>query len=632
MEFEFENIQDIFKFVKGRNSEIITWYSVAGATQGVIKDLEFASIDILTVDYLVSQVVAFDISQNLCFNGNIKPLSFVNDSAEGVYKTSYKLLKNSLERGGFILGSGCEIPYNSKPENISAMVKASIDIAKDFKVYGHSENSKKCITFFPSQKKVYAEKNTILIDAASSADISIPHLCYKSGGCGECLVIVENNGLEYSQKEQVILGPEQMEGGYRLACQLNVTSDMSVFVPPESRITIDSRIYKKDFFNSSIDEFTKDYPVSKDIEVICVPKELENKSTPEECTPEGILKLCDEDMEKFVKHIKTGKSFYITQDKIRKKVLGITSSNECFGAAVDIGTTTIAVYLYDIQTGKITESASLLNPQRYLGDNIITRSEQYMKDKKVRDKLRYNIISGINRILLMLTQNLGISVDHIYKVSIAGNSIMHHMLLNLELEQLVKSKFIPVISDEYSYVNAESDYELSVNKNSVVSCLPLLGGLIGSDITAGVLTCGLHKSDKVTLFIDIGTNAEIVLGNKNKILATSVAAGPAFEQSHISGGRLAGLGVIHSVNIDKNYNVNYKTIGKGRPTGFCGTAIIDIIASMIRVGLINERGHFVENKDCPNLFENNYILVPKQETAFFKPIVVSNRFRRLKEL
>jgi len=625
MEFEFRNIQDIFRFIKGRNSEIITWYSVAGATQGVIKDLELASIDILTVDYLVPQGVAFDISSSLCFNGNIKPFSFVNGSAEELYKTSYTLLKNSLERGGFIIGSGCEVPSDAKPENIGTMVKASIDVARDFTVYGHEENANKCITFFPSQKKIYVEKNTILIDAATSADISIPHLCYKSGGCGECLVRVENHDLEYSKKEKIILEAEQIKRGYRLACQLNITSDISVFVPPESRITNDCRIYKKDFFNCSIEKLIKDYPLSKDIEVICIPQGLENKSTPEECLPENVFELCNENMEKFAKRVKTGKEFYVTQERTRNKVLSVSSSNECFGAAVDVGTTTIAVYLYDMQTAEIIESASLLNPQRYLGDNIITRSEQYMKDEKIRDKLRYNIISGINRIMLILTQNLGISVEHIYKVSIVGNSIMHHMFLNLELDQLVKSKFKPVFSADYSYENKESDYGLSVNKNSMISCLPLLCGLIGSDITAGVLACGLHKSDKMTLFIDIGTNAEIILGNENKILATSVAAGPAFEQSHVSGGRLAGAGAIHSVNISKDYEVEYKTIGGGRPSGFCGTAIIDVIASMIRVGLIDERGHFVENKNCANLFENDYILVPKQETAFFKPIVISNK-------
>jgi len=633
-EFELPNIKRIFSFIKNYNNKIITWYSVAGPIQSIIKDLETVDIDIVTIDYLVSLSVAFELSSTLCFNGNIKPLSFTSSNSEEIYDVSRKLINTSIDRGGFILGSGCEVPPNSKFDNIKALTKASVDASKEFTIYGKKSNTKKCITFFPSQKKVYIEKETNLIEMANFADIIIPHLCYKSGACGKCLIQLEaNNVPPYTRKEEILLTPEQKEKNYRLACQLETSLDLDVFIPKESRFNYESSVYKKEVSKKSIDLAMKKHLLSPGIDVIALEcrKKGDNRSDFEvfQGSIGKDIEILPNYLQRISSHINDkNKIFYSIIDTEKKKLLALGRSNRALGAAVDIGTTTIAIYIYDLKTGKFVDSGSVLNPQHYFGDNVITRSEQYVKEEKSKNKLQDSLLLGINRIIMRITKNAGIDFSQIYKMVIVGNSVMHHMFLGLEINSLVKAPFTPVISSSYSYTNKERVYNtklLSTNKNGKISFVPLLGGFVGSDITAGILASELYKSKKIVLFIDIGTNGEIVLGNKDKIVVTSVAAGPAFEQFHISGGKIASSNVIYEVDIDENFKVNYKTLNGGKPSGYCGTAVIDIIASLLRLGIVDKKGHFVEKKRCNSLRGGQYILVPKQETAFFEPIAITSR-------
>ncbi len=627
-EFELPNISRIFNHIKQKHPNIITWYSVAGAIQNIIPDLELVEIDIVTIDYLVTLGVAFDKSSTISFNGNIKPLLFTSKSSEEIQAISESLLFDSLGRGGFILGSGCEVPLNARLDNLKALVKSSFEVAKKFREYGTKGKGQKCVTFFPLQKRVYVKSGACLLDASSLADVTIPHLCYKSGTCGACVVqVLSGDTTAYTSKEELVLSKSEKERGLRLACQVNIISDTEVYTPKESWVKAECDVYKKDLLVDPIDSFFGLYPVNSGISVFAVSTDNQDKAKPRfervidvlgsgvNIPMEFLYKLSDKD---------GLASFSCIVSEQKNSVLDVTTEGKAYGVALDIGTTTIAAYIHDIRTGEFIKSCSALNPQRAFGDNVLTRAEQYIKGIKNRSRLQSQLFSGINKVILKATQDAGIDYKNIYKLVVVANSVMHHIFLRLALDDLVKAPFVPLVSSAYSFFqhHASAHKMIAVNNNALVSCPPLVGGFIGSDIVAGILASGLHCSDELVLLVDLGTNGEMVLGNKDRIIATSVSAGPAFENSHISSGKMAGSSAIYRVYIDENYKATYKTINAGKPSGFCGTAVIDVIASLLRLGVIDKRGHFVD-VNIPNLLNDKYVVIPKQETAFFKPIIIT---------
>ena len=629
-EFELPNLKRIFSFVKEFNPEAITWYSVAGAVQDIIKELEHVNLDIMTIDYLVPLDVAFSLSSSLCFNGNIKPISFVNEKPEEIFSQSTALLQTSLERGRFILGSGCEVPPNARLDTVQALVNASIDAARNFTRYGNGAGATKCVSIFPFQKKVYVQEGIGVIEAAAQADVHILNLCNKAGVCGSCVVQV-GKGVsgDYSKKESVVLTPEQKEKNYRFACRIKVTSDMEIYIPRESRIKNEYRVYQKDFVPESIGER---YDLNPSISAIKIP--LRKKPDDKRPDLEIIRTVIGSHAEFFHRELKrvpdmvrSDKEFFCILDTEKGRALDLSHSPEILGMAVDIGTTTIAIYLHDLETGKIIASGSILNPQFHFGDNIMTRAQRYLCGVTERTELRSSLIKGINTLLLKITQDKGLSYNHLYKMVVVGNSVMHHIFLDMDLQYLVKSPFTPVFSSAYTYINKDKGggQKLTMNENGLVVCPPLLNGFVGSDTVAGILASGLYQSEEPVLLVDLGTNGEIVLGNKEKILVTSAAAGPAFERFSATAGKLAAAGAMYRVAIDEHFRVTYKTLENSKPSGLCGSAIVDAIASFVRLGIIDRRGRFVSNPRCNSLRDSGYILVPRQDTAAFQPIVITAR-------
>ena len=257
----------------------------------------------------------------------------------------------------------------------------------------------------------------------------------------------------------------------------------------------------------------------------------------------------------------------------------------------------------------------------------MTRAQRYLCGVTERTELRNSLIKGINTLLLKITQDKGISYNHLYKMVVVGNSVMHHIFLDMDLQYLVRSPFTPVFSSAYTYINKDKGggQKLTMNENGLVVCPPLLNGFVGSDTVAGILASGLYRSEYPVLLVDLGTNGEIVLGNKEKILVTSAAAGPAFERFSATAGKLASSGTMYRVDIDEDFRVTYKTFENSKPTGLCGSAIVDTIASFLRLGIIDRRGRFVSNPRCNSLRDSGYILVPRQDTAIFQPMVITAR-------
>ena len=259
------------------------------------------------------------------------------------------------------------------------------------------------------------------------------------------------------------------------------------------------------------------------------------------------------------------------------------------GLAVDLGTTSVVAYLVDFTTGRVVDSASAYNKQIACGDDVISRII-YAKRKHGLERLQKLVIETINDLLEELQQRNGIELHEIHEVAIAGNTTMTHLLLGLEPRYLREEPYIPTISAAPKLIAGE----LGLNANPVarVHILPSVGSYVGGDITAGVISSGMYATEKLTLFIDIGTNGEMVLGNKDWLLSCACSAGPAFEGGGVRHGMRASPGAIEDVFIDDaTLEPTFRTIDDAPAVGICGSGLIDLLGELFVTGLVDKSGH-----------------------------------------
>jgi uncharacterized 2Fe-2S/4Fe-4S cluster protein (DUF4445 family) len=273
------------------------------------------------------------------------------------------------------------------------------------------------------------------------------------------------------------------------------------------------------------------------------------------------------------------------------RIIGVESGDtvdRCFGAAFDIGTTTIAGYLYDLSDGQRVAVASALNPQARFGADIITRINYSLMSPRGADELRACVTEELNRLLERLARLGEAAVDEVYAVYIAGNTTMLHFFMGLPAGKIAVAPFIPVTKGACFLVKNQSG--LALNKSGVTVCLPGVSAYVGADTLSAALACDMDISAKINILIDIGTNGEIVIGGKEFLYACSTAAGPAFEGASISRGVGGIEGAVDSVEITAEGDVSYTTIGGSAAVGICGSGLVDIVAQLLKYGVIDETG------------------------------------------
>ncbi|WP_446898362.1 ASKHA domain-containing protein [Clostridium sp. LBM24168] len=273
------------------------------------------------------------------------------------------------------------------------------------------------------------------------------------------------------------------------------------------------------------------------------------------------------------------------------------SEANVYGIAVDVGTTTIAMCIMDILSGSVLDSVSVLNSQRQFGADVLSRIQYSMENGMdiISMAVKDDILEGIEKLLA----SSGISCSNIYKVAISGNNVMQHLLMGLFCDSMSVYPFTSITND----IVEVNFHELFKKRllNCKVNILPSMSSYIGADILSGMVSCNFYDSDKILMLVDIGTNGEMVIGNKNKSLCISTAAGPAFEGANIESGVGSINGAISSVKINKNlkkgenkYKINYDTIGNDPALGICGSGIIDVTAELLKNGIIDRSGKFDE--------------------------------------
>jgi uncharacterized 2Fe-2S/4Fe-4S cluster protein (DUF4445 family) len=437
------------------------------------------------------------------------------------------------------------------------------------------------ITFQPSGRRISFEMGSTVLEAAHAAGINLRAECGGKGLCGKCKVKIEGYSA-YTEEEKAFFTPEELQKGYRLACQVIINSNMTVEIPRESllkkqRILVEGVTRKIELDSNVKKIFLKlPHPTLKD-----------NKADIERIRDSIGYTIARIDMEtlKEIPTILRESEFEATFVLLGDELVGCEKgdrSHRMYGVAFDIGTTTVVGYLLDLNTGEQLAVCARMNPQISFGDDVISRIN-YGQTREGLEKLNISLRVCLLEIIDTVSRTAGIKEEEIHELSIAGNTCMHHMFLGISPKSLAVAPYNPVIREALSI---RSDLH---GKPTYV--LPVIAGFVGADTVADLISYPLDNN--VRMLIDIGTNCEVVLGTQDKILACSTAAGPAFEGSHIKHGMRAAPGAIEEVTLDKDIII--KTIDDEPAQGIAGSGLISATAALLQHGIMTPSGKLLKD-------------------------------------
>ncbi|MBQ6582312.1 MAG: DUF4445 domain-containing protein, partial [Mogibacterium sp.] len=441
------------------------------------------------------------------------------------------------------------------------------------------------ITITPQNRTVPAQAGASLMDVLLAHEIHIENACGGKGLCGKCRVRITNGDPgPVTESERRLLTPAELREGIRLACLVSVQEDLTVeLFHREQKHEVLTTGYQPEF------EFA---PEVRKVPVV-------------------LRKLTLEDLESFedqiLRQTGAGSMTYealtgvplnpgsftavVYGDQVIRMEQGDTAG-ALYGAAVDIGTTTVVCSVIDLNTGGVIGTASEINAQKQFGLDVLTRITYEIEHPEVgREKLRDAIVSSINGMLRSVCEDHGIPQDQIYEIAVAANCTMLHMLLGADASTIGRAPFTPAFTGAQRIPAAETG--LRGAPGAMLYLLPSVSAYIGADIVAGAAVCDLQHQKSNVMFIDIGTNGEIVLASGGRLLCCSCAAGPALEGMNISCGMRAAEGAIEDVRITKN-GVELEVIGGTAPAGICGSGILAAVRELLREEIVRSGGAYVK--------------------------------------
>ena len=453
------------------------------------------------------------------------------------------------------------------------------------------------IIFQPSGRSVFVLPGTKIIEASGRAGININIPCGGQGTCGKCRIqITSEMKTNPCQIETDIFTPEELKIGWRLACQTSVQNDMTVYIPDESLIVTSQKILTKG--GLGIEQIKTQPAIRKIYFDLAEPTREDSLPDVERVSKQiGEYKLGLEQLRKLPKCLRNNsfRGTAVLADHILIDLEPGDTTNQCYGVAFDIGTSTIVSSLMDLCNGSEMAVTSGINPQVSYGDDVLSRIEHASFCAECLDQLHTQIITSINKMIESMCQQKGIDREKIYEVVVAGNTTMEHLLCGIDPSSLGKVPFVPVHSK--GMIFSARELGISVNNQGLVYVFPIIGGFVGGDITAGILITELTCEKSPYLLIDVGTNGEIVIVKDEKFWAASTAAGPAFEGARISCGMRATHGAIEKVVFDND--VRCSTIGNATPVGLCGSGLIDLAAELLKNGLLTTHGNLLSDDEVP---------------------------------
>ncbi len=455
-----------------------------------------------------------------------------------------------------------------------------------------------------------------VLTAAIAADVHITATCGGDGSCGKCRVIVDDGAIVTKQTPKI--SEEDAAKGYVLSCLTSVTSDLKILVPPETRLGIVpeeteeavayGRMMTAAEEAESLDAITLDPPVSRLLLKMTPPTLDDNASDTVRLTralrqagvtePVIFKPVALKETAAACREAEWEVTATVRRDPEQALVTMLQPGDQTSRAvalAIDVGTTTVVAKLIDLETKEAVAETSAYNRQISCGEDVISRIV-FAQRPGGQARLRELVVDTINEALRRLLAAADMTQDNIVAVYAAGNTIMQHLLLGLNPKYLREEPYIPTATT-FPWVRAR-ELGLKLGPRTNLYPLPCVASYLGADIVAGVVAAGIPASEKLSLYIDVGTNGEMVLGNNEYLVSCSCSAGPAFEGGGVKYGMRATFGAIEEVLVDpETYEPTIKTVGGKRPIGICGSGLIDALAEMFEAGVIDAKGKI--NVDLP---------------------------------
>src|SRR5258706_15065815 len=534
---------------------------------------------------------------------------------------------------------------------------------------------KHSIILQPSGSRGQVEEGQSIRSAARDLGVDIESICAENATCGKCMVLIEEGRFEKynidSKLENVSpVTTEEAEycgrrpkllkdkgwkvGQVRLSCQCKVLGDVLINVPEESRGN--KQIVRKSASERAIEikPSVRKYLVDMTAPNLARPIADWERLAKGLETSIGLVRRGEANLARWLDLNIDYQCLRTLSSTLREANWSVTVSvwqdkevievqpgyvEDSYGAAVDIGSTTVALYLCNLRTGEMLAAESEMNPQIVYGEDVMSRIQYTIEYKDGLEKLHKAIIATLNKLLKQAAHTATIKTSEILEMVLVGNSTMHHILLNLHPKDLGLAPFVPAIHKSMDVKARELG--LHINPSGNIHVLPTIASFVGADTSAMIIAEEPHNQDENWLLIDVGTNAELILGNRKRLVCTSTPTGPALEGAHVEYGMRAAPGAMERIHIDETtLEPKYKVIGvegwntdhaefKGQVKGICGSAIIDGVAELFRAGIVDSRGKFKKDLKSNRVRQGEngweYIIAWAEETSIGRDIPMTQQ-------
>jgi uncharacterized 2Fe-2S/4Fe-4S cluster protein (DUF4445 family) len=501
------------------------------------------------------------------------------------------------------------------------------------------------VKFDNASEPVSVATGVLLSEAARLAGVEINQPCGGQGRCGRCAVQVTEGNVR--RRSSLRLSTEDIQAGYTLACQTVVEGDVSVHVPPQEkiqrRLTTDRTVGEVKVpagYNPELVQTIRRYNIT--LEPPSMDDQTDDfsrlRSALRKQTEIGELHASLPLIRRLGPVLREG-DWQVTAildsqtwdcpdcpARLIEIYPGHTpDETPLWGAAIDIGTTTVSLWLVDLRSGEVKAQVAEYNGQISRGEDVISRIIYASKNGNDRE-MQGLVLGTMNELLDRACKRARAEPDQVVKATISGNSTMMHLFLDIPAASIRLSPFVTAVNHIPSLLASETG--LDIHPQGTVDCLPGVASYVGADITAGVLSSGMSDTDILTLFMDVGTNGETVLGTEEWLVTCACSAGPAFEGAGVGDGMRATKGAIEEVWINGvNFEPSYRVIGNIKPRGICGSGLISLLAEMFMTGVIDKGGHLNQHLDTPRIREGDsgleYVIAWATETSTGKDVVIN---------
>ncbi len=498
------------------------------------------------------------------------------------------------------------------------------------------------VTFLPSGRRGEVPEGKTVLEASRELGVGIESLCGGKRICGKCKVkTVQGDLSPFIKEEGKFIAESEKAGGYRLGCAAQILGNVQIFIPEESRIQ--EQVVRKAASERSIELKPAIVPRSVELSPPSLHDPLGDFDRLQEVLSEKYylpkVRIDYPTLLKLSRVLRQGQWKVTVATWMDQEILDVKPgrADDLYGIAIDVGTTTIAGYLCNLTTGELVATQSMMNPQVVYGEDVMSRIAYTMTHQDGLEIVHRSIIDALNQLIRAVAQRSGLSSEDILELTIVGNTAMHHLFLKIDPQYLAVSPFTPVVHRSMD-IKAR-DLGLKIHPSANAHILPVEAGFVGPDNVGVLIAEEPYRKDVMVLIIDIGTNGELVMGNRKRLLSSSCATGPALEGAHIKFGMRAAPGAIERVSIHPDtLEVNFKTIGEetwqwgaksASAIGICGSGIIDAVAELFRNKIILPGGRFSEGISSPRLRISDqgpeFVVAWRDETSIGKDITITQQ-------